>query len=100
DSEGLRPENKTRTGPVQSHRRLLRGLRVRRGVMQASIFNIRVPLKERDDVFLMNTLTDAQLIVSPDVAALLDRTSDRDDATLDEFAGDEREAIDLLRDNG
>jgi len=43
--------------------------------MQASIFNIRVPLKERDDVFLMNTLTDAQLIVSPDVAALLDRTS-------------------------
>ena len=43
--------------------------------MQPSIFNIRVPLKERDDVFLMNTLTDAQLVVSSDVAALLDRKS-------------------------
>ena len=37
--------------------------------MQPSIFNIRVPLPERDEVFLMNTLTDAQLVVSPDVAA-------------------------------
>jgi hypothetical protein len=43
--------------------------------MQASIFNIRVPLKERDDVFLMNTLTDAQLVVSRDVADLLDRAA-------------------------
>ena len=41
--------------------------------MQTSIFNLRVPLPERDEVFLMNTLTDAQLVVSPDVAALLDR---------------------------
>ena len=62
--------------------------------MQASIFNIRVPLKERNDVFLMNTLTDAQLIVSPDVAALLDRTS------FDELGEGEREAIALLSDNG
>jgi hypothetical protein len=29
-------------------------------------------LPERDEVFLLNTLTDAQAIVSPDVAALLD----------------------------
>ena len=43
--------------------------------MKASIFNLRVPL-EGDDVFLMNTLTDAQAIVSPDVAALLDREID------------------------
>ena len=39
--------------------------------MKSSIFNLRVPL-EGDDVFLMNTLTDAQAIVSSDVAALLD----------------------------
>src|SRR6266550_1176250 len=62
--------------------------------MQASIFNIRVPLKQRDDVFLMNTLTDAQLVVSPDVAALLDRKS------FDSLTDDERHAVDLLSDNG
>src|SRR5882757_8051782 len=62
--------------------------------MQPSIFNIRVPLKERDDVFLMNTLTDAQLVVSPDVAALLDRKS------FDGLTHSESEAVDLLRDNG
>ena len=46
--------------------------------MQPSMFNVRVPLDERgDEVFLMNTLTDAQLIVSPDVAALLDRVGAR-----------------------
>src|SRR4051812_26926150 len=62
--------------------------------MQASIFNIRVPLKERDDVFLMNTLTDAQLVVSPDVAALLERTS------FDALSEKEVEVVDLLKDNG
>ena len=62
--------------------------------MQPSIFNIRVPLKERDDVFLMNTLTDAQLVVSSDVAALLDRTS------FDALTDGEREAVDLLSENG
>jgi uncharacterized protein len=36
-----------------------------------SAFNVRAPLSS-GDVFLMNTLTDAQLIVSPDVAGLLD----------------------------
>ena len=35
--------------------------------MQPSIFNVRVPLEDRDEVFLMNTFTDAQLIVSRDV---------------------------------
>jgi len=67
--------------------------------MQPSMFNLRVPLEARDDVFLMNTLTDAQLIVSSDVAALLDR------AAQGEFVGsttstEEREALDLLRENG
>ena len=41
--------------------------------MQPSIFNVRVPLADRDEVFLMNTFTDAQLIVSRDVSDLLDR---------------------------
>jgi uncharacterized protein len=62
--------------------------------MQASIFNVRVPLKERDDVFLMNTLTDAQLVVSSDVAALLDRKS------FEALSDSEREAVDLLSENG
>jgi uncharacterized protein len=67
--------------------------------MQPSMFNLRVPLEARDDVFLMNTLTDAQLIVSGDVASLLDRAAEGD------FVGsttssEEREALDLLRENG
>ena len=62
--------------------------------MQASIFNVHVPLKERDDVFLMNTLTDAQLLVSSDVAALLDRKS------FDSLSESERDAVDLLSENG
>ena len=45
--------------------------------MQPSIFNVRVPLDDQDDVFLMNTFTDAQLIVSRDVAAVLDRLGSR-----------------------
>jgi uncharacterized protein len=43
--------------------------------MQPSMFNVRVPLEERAEVFLMNTFTDAQMIVSRDVADLLDRVS-------------------------
>jgi uncharacterized protein len=67
--------------------------------MQPSMFNLRVPLPDRDEVFLMNTLTDAQLVVSTDVAELLDRLDESDDR-LDQFTPDEREAIALLRDNG
>src|SRR5262249_57658684 len=55
---------------------------------------IRVPLRDRDDVFLLNTLTDAQLIVSPDVARLLDRHS------LDSLTESEREAVEVLTENG
>ena len=40
--------------------------------MQPSMFNVRVPLEDRSDVFLMNTFTDAQLIVTRDVADLLE----------------------------
>src|SRR5262245_6311628 len=62
--------------------------------MQPSIFNLRVPIAGRDDVFLMSTLSDAQLLVSPDVAALLDR---KDFSSLDDS---ERQAFDLLTENG
>ena len=70
--------------------------------MQSSIFNLRVPLQARDDVFLMNTLTDAQLVVSSDVAALLDRcpSPDEVDALGPEKAYETAGAIELLRENG
>jgi uncharacterized protein len=68
--------------------------------LQSSVFNLRVPLPEQHEVFLMNTRTDAQLVVSPDVAALLDRVTEGHDLTLDHFDGDERDALLLLRDNG
>src|SRR5713101_5580213 len=71
--------------------------------MQPSMFNLRVPLEAGDEVFLMNTLTDAQLVVSTDVAALLDR------AAKGEFVGtamssplddSERQSWDVLLENG
>src|SRR5262249_48269639 len=67
--------------------------------MQGSMFNVRVPLEARDEVFLMNTITDAQLVVSSDVAALLDQVNAGDIAT-DELDGEAREAFDLLTENG
>lgn len=41
--------------------------------MVPSAFNVRVPLRS-GDVFVMNTLTDAQIVVSPDVAGMLEGT--------------------------
>src|SRR5687767_5816328 len=70
--------------------------------MQPSMFNLRVALAERNEVFLMNTLTDAQLVVSPDVAALLDRFSG--EAAAREGAGgltdEERQSLEVLQENG
>ena len=62
------------------------------------MFNLRVPLEARDDVFLMNTLTDAQLVVSSDVAALLDRVGHG--GFVGSSNDEEREALDLLQENG
>jgi uncharacterized protein len=59
------------------------------------MFNVRVPLDGRDDVFLMNTFTDAQLIVSRDVVDLLDRVEGFEPATETE-----RETIEQLAANG
>jgi uncharacterized protein len=67
--------------------------------MQASMFNVRVPLDQvgqGDDVFLMNTFTDAQLIVSREVAALLDRIGTEALAPT----ADEREALTTLSEHG
>ncbi len=68
--------------------------------MQPSMFNLRVPLAVRDEVFLMNTLTDAQLVVSPDVAALLDRAAGGNLSGPFGPTDDEREALGLLQENG
>jgi uncharacterized protein len=63
--------------------------------MRPSMFNVRVPLEQADEVFLMNTFTDAQLIVSADVADLLDRL-DRGMT----WTADERDALATLTENG
>ena len=55
--------------------------------MQQSQFNLRVPLPESNEVFLMNTLTDAQLIVSADIAGLLDRLVGAPDSLSPAAAG-------------
>jgi len=60
--------------------------------VEPSIFNVRVPLPKRGDVFLMNTLTDSQLLVTPDVVDLLDRREARTE--------EERQALALLTENG
>jgi uncharacterized protein len=60
------------------------------------MFNVRVALEDQNEVFLMNTFTDAQLIVSSDVAALLDRVEQ--DSTG--WTGDEQEALATLAEHG
>jgi uncharacterized protein len=69
--------------------------------MQQSQFNVRVPLTESNEVFLMNTLTDAQLIVPTDVAGLLDRLSDAPDSVAPEFLdAEQRAAMVTLTEHG
>lgn len=65
--------------------------------MQPSMFNVRVPL-EGGEVFLMNTFTDAQLIVSHEVADLLDGLgTGRLPGAL---TADQREALNTLSEHG
>jgi uncharacterized protein len=61
--------------------------------MLPSMFNVKVPVAERNEVFLMNTFTDAQVMVTPDVVELLDRLAagespraDSERATIEELA--------------
>jgi uncharacterized protein len=66
--------------------------------MRPSAFNVRVPLAS-GEVFLMNTLTDAQAVVSGDVVELLDKL-DAGTAGLSAVAGSDREALETLAENG
>ena len=69
--------------------------------MQSSMFNVRVPLEDRGEVFLMNTFTDAQLIVSREVADLVDRLQDPWPVERVAALGpDEREALATLAEQG
>ena len=65
--------------------------------MQPSIFNVSVPLPDRREVFLMNTFSDAQVVVSEDVAALLERTLN---GAGDDWTAPEREALATLAEHG
>jgi uncharacterized protein len=67
-------------------------------LMQPSMFNVRVPLSPNGEVFLMNTLTDAQLVVSTDIAELLERFARQEAAGA--LADDEQEAVGLLAEHG
>ncbi len=65
--------------------------------MQSSMFNVRVPLEDRNDLFLMNTFTDAQVIVTRDVADLLDRLESGPAAA---WTASELEALATLAEHG
>ena len=67
--------------------------------MRASLFNVPVPLPGRDDVFVLNTFTDAQAVVSADVADLLSRLA-ADDLSPDHATPEERDALAELRHEG
>jgi len=65
--------------------------------MQPSMFNVQVPLPESNEVFLMNTFSDAQLLVSPDVTSLLERVGRGQTSGL---TSEERETLVSLSENG
>ena len=66
--------------------------------MKPSAFNVSVPVST-GDVFLMNTLTDAQVVVSSDVAAFMD-SLDAGPSRIPGSTPDEREALETLAKNG
>jgi uncharacterized protein len=68
--------------------------------MRPSQFNLRVPLATRGEEFLFNTLTDAQLLVTSDVAALLDRAAAGEFIGAGRATGEEIEALETLAENG
>jgi uncharacterized protein len=64
--------------------------------VRASLFNVPVPLAGRDDVFVLNTFTDAQAILSSDAALLLDRMA-REDLHVEDTTPEERDALAALQ---
>ena len=67
--------------------------------MQPSIFNKQVPLTGRDDLFPMNMFTDSQLVVSPDVAHLLERVG-TDPELVETLSESEHAALRTLTEHG
>lgn len=67
--------------------------------MKPSIFNKQVPLTGRDDLFLMNMFTDSQLVVSPDVAHLLERVG-TDPELMETLSESEHAALRTLTEHG
>ena len=69
--------------------------------MRPSMFNLTVPLTG-GDVFLMNTLTDAQAVVSADVVRLLDRLAAEEAGRglPGDLSGDEHETLRALSEEG
>jgi uncharacterized protein len=66
--------------------------------MQPSMFNVRVPLAG-GDVFLLNTLTDAQLVVSSDAARLVERPEEAEESGT--VSGEQvREALATFTEHG
>jgi len=61
------------------------------------MFNVRVPLPQSGDVFLMNTFTDAQILATPDVVSLLDRLGAGQPVGA---TTDERDALAQLSEHG
>jgi uncharacterized protein len=71
--------------------------------MQSSMFNVCVPLPAAgtSEVFLLNTFTDAQLVVGSDVASLLDRFAAGAGAdAIAALTDDERDALSTLAEHG
>jgi uncharacterized protein len=64
--------------------------------MQPSQFNVHVPLPERNEVFIMNTFSDAQVLASPDITELLDRLGRGETA----FSVEDQETLESLVENG
>ncbi len=67
--------------------------------MQPSIFNVRVPVGDRSEVFLMNTLTDAQAVVPAAVMDLVDSLADRA-PSADALDAGQRETLRTLSELG
>jgi uncharacterized protein len=68
--------------------------------MQPSVFNTCVPFPDRGEAFLMNTLTDAQIVVSSDVVGLLDRLAGSPDDPEDVFSAEEQHTLTELAAHG
>src|SRR5690606_6639797 len=84
-------------GSGRSSAHCVRVRKVQELLMQSSMFNVQVPVPARDEVFLMNTFTDAQLLVSSDVASLLARA---DEEPSSGWGPDERQALETLAEHG